>query len=50
MVKQCQHLTITECYRILNLSKNPEDMLNSTLCTWNTTPVDLELKYNTKPV
>ena len=50
MAKQCQHLTATECNRILHLLKKFEYLFDGTLCTWKTTPVDLEFKDNAKPV
>ena len=50
MTKQCQHLNATELYRLINRLKKFEDMFDGTLGTWNTTPVDLELKDDTKPV
>ena len=50
MAKQCQHLTTTERYRLLNLLKKFKDMSGGTLGTWNSTAVDLELKDDVKPV
>ena len=51
MIKQCQkELTATERHRIIHLLKKFEDMFDGMLGTWNTTPVDLELKDNAKPV
>ena len=42
MTQQCQHLKI-----LLNEYK---DLIDGTLGTWNTTPVDLELSDNANPV
>ena len=50
MTEQCQHLTTTECYRLLHILNKFEDLFNGMLCMWNTTPVDLELKDKAKPV
>ena len=50
MAKQCQHLNVTEHYRLLNILHKFEDLLDSMLGTWNTIPVDLDLKDDAKPV
>ena len=51
MTKQCQkHLTATEFHRLLQHLKKLGDLFDGTLDTWNTTPVDFELKDNVKPV
>ena len=50
MTKKCQHLTATESHRLLHHLNNFEDMFDGTLGTWNTTPVNLELKDKAKPV
>ena len=50
MTKQCQHLNSTERSRLLNILNKFEDMFDGTLGTRNTTPVDLELKEDAKPV
>ena len=50
MTKQCQHLTVTESHRLLHLINKFEDIFDGTLGTWKTTPVDLGLKDNAKPV
>ena len=51
MTKQCQkHLTATEHHRIPQLLKKLKYLFDGTLGTWNTTPVDLELKDNAEPV
>ena len=50
MTKECQHLTATESYILLHLLKKFKYLFRGTLGTWNTTPVDLELKYDVKPV
>ena len=46
MDEQCKHLTATEHNRLLHLLKKFEDLFDGTLGTWNTNPMDLELKYN----
>ena len=48
MAEQCQHLNTKERKRFLNLLRKFEDLFDSTLGTWNTTPVDLELMGDTK--
>ena len=49
--KKCQkHLTATERHALLQLLKKFKDLFDGTLCTCNTTPVDLELKDDAKPV
>ena len=51
MTKKCQkHLTATELHKILQLLNKLEDIYDGTLGTWNTTPVDLELKDDANPV
>ena len=51
MTKQCQkHLTNIEYDRLLQIMKKSEDLFDGTLGTWNTTPVELELKDNAKPM
>ena len=51
MTKQCQeHLTTIEYDRLLQIMKKSEDIFDGTLGTWNTTPVELELKDNAKPM
>ena len=42
MKKQCQHLDPKEC--------KVEDLFDGTLVTWNTKPVDLEIKDDVRPV
>ena len=49
MKEQCQHLTTNESENILKRLKY-EDLFDRTLGKWNTAPVDLELKDDTKPV
>ena len=48
--EQCQHINSTERYILLNILKKSKDMFDGTLGTWNTTPVDLELKHLKPPV
>ena len=50
MNKQCQHINTKESERLINLLRKYEDMFDGTPGTWNTTPVDLELRYDAKPV
>ena len=50
MDEQFQHLNATERYRLLNILNKSKDLFDSTLGTWNTTMVDLELKDDAKPV
>ena len=49
MGKKCQHLSTEEHYRLMNLLNRFKYIFDCTLGTWNTTPVDLELKNNAKP-
>ena len=41
MEKKIQHLNTAERNRLLTLLREFKDMFDSTLGTWNTTPVDL---------
>ena len=50
MTKQCQHLNAEKCQRLLNLLRKFEDLYIGTLVKWTTTPLDLELKDDTKPM
>ena len=50
MYKQCQQLNATEHHRLLTILSKFIDLFDVTLGKWNTTPVDLELKDNAKPV
>ena len=50
MTKKCQHQNTKECDQLLTLLRKYEDLFDDTLGTWNTTPVDLELKDDAKPV
>ena len=50
MTEKYQHLKTKEHKRLLILLKNFEDMFDGTLGTWNTTPLDLELREDSKPV
>ena len=50
MIEQFQHFSYGERFRLITLLNKFEDMFNSMLCTWNITPVILELKDNVKPV
>ena len=47
---QCTHLSQEEQSKLLQLLKKFENLFDGTLGTWNTTPVDIELKDpNVKP-
>ena len=50
MAKKCQHLNAEEYKILMIILRKFEDLLNGTLGTWNTTPVDLELNDYAKPV
>ena len=50
MAKQCQHLSIKEPEKLLKHPLKFEYLFDGKLGTWKTTPVDLELKDDTKPV
>ena len=50
MTEKFQHLNDVEHYRLLTLLRKFEDMFVGALGTWNITPLDLELKYDAKPV
>ena len=50
MTKQYQQLNTKELERLLNLLWKYEELFNGTLGTWNTTPVDLELRDDAKLV
>ena len=48
--KQWQHLSTKELKKLLVMLQKFEDMFDGLLGTWNTTPVDLELKHLKPPV
>ena len=50
ITEQCQQLIPSERESLLNILKIFEYLFDGTLGAWNTTPVDLELKYDAKPV
>ena len=50
MKKQCQHLDPKECRVIISLLRKVEDLFDGKLGTWNTKPVDLEIKDDVRPV
>ena len=50
MTEQFQHLNTKECKRLLNILTSFEDLFDGTLGTYNTTIVDLKLRYNANPV
>ena len=41
METQCQHLTETQCNKLIKKSQNFEDLLDGTLVTWKIDTVDL---------
>ena len=55
IAEECQHLNKDEQAKLLNLLKKYEHLFDGTLGSWNTDPVDLELKdpnckpYHAKP-
>jgi transposase InsO family protein len=55
IVKECKLLTSEEQHQLLNLLNKFKDLFDGTLGTWNTDPVELELKegdckpYHSKP-
>ena len=50
METQCQHLTITQRNDLLKLLHKFEELFNGTIGTWQTYPVDFELKEDVKPI
>ena len=40
METQCQHLTMTQCNKLLKLLQKSEELFDGTLGTWKTDPVD----------
>ena len=48
--KNIQHLNDAERHRLLNLLMIPKYLFNGKLGAWNTTLVDLGLKYDAEPV
>ena len=50
ITKKCQHLSTKEHEIILTLLQSSKYLFDSTLGMWNTTPVDLELKDDSKLV
>ena len=50
ITEQCRHLNTEERNKLLNLLRKYEEIFDSALGTWNTTPVDLDLRDNVKPV
>ena len=50
MTEQYQHLTATERHRLIQLLKTFKNLFDGTLGTWKTTPIESELKDDTKPV
>ena len=50
MENQCQHLKMTQSNELLQLLQKFEELLDGTLGTWKTDPVDLELKEDAKPI
>ena len=50
MTKQCQHLNTEEHEILLNILQKYEHIFDGTLGKWNTTPADLDLREDVKPV
>ena len=50
METQFQHLTITQRNELLKLLQRFKESFNGTLVTWKTYTVDLDFKYNVKPI
>ena len=50
LTKQLQHLNTKEHNRLLCILSKYEDIFDGTIGTWYTTPVDLELMCDVKPV
>ena len=50
MTKKCQHSSKREREILLTILMRFRDIFNGKLGTWNTTPVDLELMGDVKPV
>ena len=50
MDDQCQHLITKKRKRLLNILRKFESLFDGTLGTWETPPVDLELKDDATPV
>ena len=50
MEKQCKPLNSAASCILINLLRKFDDMFDSTVGLWNTTPVYLELKDDVKPV
>ena len=47
---QCQHFTMTHSNYLLKLLQKLEELFDGTLGTWETDPVDFELKDDEKPI
>ena len=50
MTKQCQNLSTEEQEILLSFLQIFEYLLDTTLGTWNTNPVNLELRDDEKPL
>ena len=50
METKCQHKTITQRNELLKLLQKFEELFNGTLGTWETDPVDFELKEDMNPL
>ena len=50
MKNQCQHLTMTQRNELLKLLQIFEELLDRTIGTCKTYPVDFELKEDVKPI
>ena len=49
ITEQCTHLTSEEQTLLFNLLKKYEDLFDGTLGTWQTEPIELELREDAKP-
>ena len=50
MTEKCQHRSTRKLERLLALLWKFKYLFSGTLGIWNTTPVYLELRYDSKPV
>ena len=50
MENRCQHLTITQRNELLKLLQKFKELLDRTLSTWKTSPVEMELKEDVKSI
>ena len=50
MENQCQHLTMTQCNKLLKLLQKFEDFFDETLGNWKTDPLYFKLKDDVRPI